>query len=145
MISLSVIVVRTLGIMVAVALLVDLLRSPVNWQIVVVRFIICIPLLIPWSLLKKKWSQSLIYSLLWADLLLSFILVTSYFAFVEIVGSDTPPPSLPKAGAAVFISCASTLFFMRRAFVNYQKELNQALEPTPMTVTDPAAQAPRQP
>lgn len=120
--------VRVLGILVGLLLLADLLRSSFDWQNTAVRFAISLPLLVPWSLLNKKWSQATVYFLLWIDLLLSFTLVISFFIAERAFGPNVYPASVAVAGVAVFVVCVPSLFLMRREFSRMSEESIQRLQ-----------------
>lgn len=107
-------VVRALGVFVALVLLSDLFGGPFDWQIAVLRLVISLPLLVPWSLLKAKWSRAVVYFLLWGDLVVSFGLVVAYFGFTRALGSNSFPASVAIAAGAVFFVCAPSLLLMRR-------------------------------
>lgn len=120
--TVPVILVRVLGVLVSLVLLADLFRTPFDWQIVALRLAVSLPLLVPWSLLKKKWSQAVVYFALWSDLLLSFGLVISYFSFARVLGPDAFPVSVAVASGAVFCICAPSLMMMRRTFSTAPEE-----------------------
>ena len=111
-----VLAVRVLGVLVGLLLLTDLFRASFDWRIVASRLTMVLPILIPWSLLKKRWSQAVVYFALWVDLVLSFGLVATYFAFAHALGSDAFPVSVTIAAGAIFCVCAPSLPLMRRTF-----------------------------
>lgn len=118
--------VRVLGILVGLLLLADLFRSSFDWQNTAVRLAISLPLLVPWSLLKKRWIQAIVYFCLWADLMLCFTLVISFFIFGRTFGADVYPASVAIGGLVIFLVCVPSLFLMRRTFSRISGEPIQA-------------------
>ena len=114
--TIPVLAVRMLGVLVGLLLLTDLFRASFDWRIAASRLTMVLPMLIPWSLLKKRWSQAVVYFALWVDLVLSFGLVATYFAFVHALGSDAFPASVAIAAGAIFCVCAPSLLLMRGTF-----------------------------
>lgn len=108
--------VRFFGVLVGLVLVADLFHSPFDWRGAAARLAISFPLVVPWSLLKRKWAQALAYLLLWVDLILSFGVVMLYFMFGQALGMEPMLSQAALAAFAVFCVCAPSILLMRNLY-----------------------------